>query len=56
MIGTALRFAGGLTALSAPCDQGQFAAAHPEAVQLRVLKHRADTGGKFSNELWAKYL
>jgi FAD/FMN-containing dehydrogenase len=33
-----------------------FAKAYPEAEQLRALKGRVDPEGKFSNELWAKYL
>jgi len=34
----------------------QFESAYPEAVQLRRLKQRVDPTGKFSNELWRKYL
>ncbi len=34
----------------------QFDAAYPEAEQMRRLKHRIDPTGKFSNELWRKYL
>ncbi|MGH8806534.1 MAG: FAD-binding oxidoreductase [Noviherbaspirillum sp.] len=34
----------------------QFGRAYPEAGQLRELKRKADPNGKFSNELWAKYL
>ena len=29
---------------------------YPEASQLRALKLQVDPEGKFSNELWAKYL
>jgi FAD/FMN-containing dehydrogenase len=36
--------------------QSQFEAAYPEVVQLRRIKQRADPAGKFSNELWRKYL
>ena len=34
----------------------QFESAYPEAVQLRSLKRQVDPTGKFSNELWRKYL
>jgi FAD/FMN-containing dehydrogenase len=34
----------------------QFEAAYPEAAALRRVKHRYDPGGKFSNELWRRYL
>ena len=34
----------------------QFAKAYPEAVQLRAVKRNVDPMGKFSNEMWAKYL
>ena len=34
----------------------QFEAAYPEVAQLRHLKRRVDPTGKFSNELWRKYL
>jgi FAD/FMN-containing dehydrogenase len=34
----------------------QFNKAYPEAAQLRELKARTDPDGKFSNEMWAKYL
>jgi FAD/FMN-containing dehydrogenase len=34
----------------------QFKRAYPEAAALRTLKRGADPTGKFSNELWAKYL
>lgn len=37
-------------------SQAQFEAAYPEAMALRRLKDRADPGGKFSNELWRRYL
>ena len=36
--------------------QAQFDAAYPEAPELRQAKHRFDPTGKFSNELWRKYL
>ena len=34
----------------------QFARAYPEADRLRLIKRTIDPGGKFSNELWRKYL
>lgn len=34
----------------------QFSKAYPEAQELRVLKNKVDPEGKFSNELWSKYL
>jgi FAD/FMN-containing dehydrogenase len=34
----------------------QFARAYPEADQLRRIKRAVDPAGKFSNELWRKYL
>jgi FAD/FMN-containing dehydrogenase len=34
----------------------QFDSAYPEAEQLRRIKERVDPSGKFSNELWDKYL
>ena len=34
----------------------QFESAYPEVAQLRRLKRRLDPDGKFSNELWRKYL
>lgn len=36
--------------------QTQFDAAYPEASLLRSIKQRVDPSGKFSNELWRKYL
>lgn len=36
--------------------RSQFEAAYPEAAQLRSLKREIDPMGKFSNELWRKYL
>jgi FAD/FMN-containing dehydrogenase len=57
MIDTALRFDGRYYLPYQPhATKEQFAAAYPEAAQLRALKRRADPEGKFSNELWAKYL
>lgn len=35
---------------------GQFGRAYPEADQLRRVKGTVDPSGKFSNELWRKYL
>jgi len=34
----------------------QFESAYPEAARLRRLKQQVDPQGKFSNELWRKYL
>lgn len=34
----------------------QFGSAYPEVAQLRLLKRQVDPNGKFSNELWRKYL
>jgi FAD/FMN-containing dehydrogenase len=34
----------------------QFEAAYPEASELRQVKRRYDRDGKFSNELWRRYL
>jgi FAD/FMN-containing dehydrogenase len=34
----------------------QFEAAYPEASELRRVKDRVDPSGKFSNEMWRKYL
>jgi len=34
----------------------QFEAAYPEAAELRRVKRRYDPSGKFSNELWRRYL
>jgi FAD/FMN-containing dehydrogenase len=34
----------------------QFDAAYPEAAQLRALKREVDAAGRFSNELWRRYL
>jgi FAD/FMN-containing dehydrogenase len=34
----------------------QFEAAYPEAADLRRVKRRYDPDGKFSNELWRRYL
>lgn len=34
----------------------QFLRAYPEVAQLRQLKQRLDPQGKFSNQLWARYL
>ncbi len=57
MIGTALRFGGRYYLPYQPhATKEQFAAAYPEATQLRALKLRVDPKGKLSNELWAKYL
>lgn len=34
----------------------QFLRAYPEVAELRTVKARVDPQGRFSNELWAKYL
>lgn len=36
--------------------QAQFEAAYPEAARLRALKREVDPAGRFSNELWRRYL
>jgi len=36
--------------------QAQFEAAYPQAAQLRRVKRQYDPAGKFSNELWRRYL
>ena len=36
--------------------QAQFKAAYPEAARLRALKREVDPAGRFSNELWRRYL
>lgn len=36
--------------------RAQFDRAYPEAAELRRVKARYDPAGKFSNELWRKYL
>jgi FAD/FMN-containing dehydrogenase len=37
-------------------SEDQFARAYPEADGLRRIKRAIDPAGKFSNELWRKYL
>ena len=57
MIDTALAFGGRYyLPYQLHATQAQFDQAYPEAAQLRVLKRRVDPAGKFSNELWRKYL
>ena len=57
MIDTALRFEGRYyLPYQLHATQAQFDKAYPEAAQLRVLKRAVDPAGKFSNELWRKYL
>ena len=34
----------------------QFSRAYPEALQLRRVKDKLDPSGKFTNQLWARYL
>ena len=57
MIDTALRHEG---RYYLPCQlhatREQFERAYPEARALREVKRKADPSGKFSNELWARYL
>ena len=36
--------------------QLQFETAYPQAAQLRLIKRQYDPTGKFSNELWRRYL
>ena len=36
--------------------RAQFARAYPETAALKQLKQRIDPHGKFSNEMWARYL
>jgi FAD/FMN-containing dehydrogenase len=57
MIDTALKFEGRYyLPYQLHATSEQFARAYPEAGQLRALKQQVDPEGKFSNELWAKYL
>jgi FAD/FMN-containing dehydrogenase len=57
MIDTALKFEGRYyLPYQLHATQQQFAMTYPEAGQLRMLKRQVDPEGKFSNELWAKYL
>jgi FAD/FMN-containing dehydrogenase len=57
MIATALRFEGRYyLPYQLHATQAQFDKAYPEAAQLRALKRTVDPAGKFSNELWRKYL
>lgn len=57
MIDTALDFDGRYyLPYQLHATQAQFDRAYPEAAQLRALKAAVDPKGKFSNELWRKYL
>jgi FAD/FMN-containing dehydrogenase len=57
MIETALRFEGRYDLpYQLHATRAQFDRAYPEAAQLRELKRAIDPAGKFSNELWRKYL
>jgi FAD/FMN-containing dehydrogenase len=57
LIDTALKFDGRYyLPYQLHATNAQFAKAYPEAGQLRTLKRSVDPEGKFSNELWAKYL
>jgi FAD/FMN-containing dehydrogenase len=57
MIDTALGFGGRYyLPYQLHATRGQFERAYPEARQLRQLKQQVDPAGRFSNELWARYL
>ena len=57
MIDTALRYEGRYyLPYQLHATQAQFDKAYPEAAQLRMIKRAVDPAGKFSNELWRKYL
>ena len=57
MIDTALAFGGRYyLPYQLHATQEQFRRAYPEAPQLRALKRQVDPAGRFSNELWSKYL
>lgn len=57
MIETALRFEGRYyLPYQLHATRARFDRAYPEAAQLRELKRAIDPAGKFSNELWRKYL
>ena len=57
MIDTALAFGGRYyLPYQLHATREQFRRAYPEAPQLRALKRQVDPTGRFSNELWAKYL
>jgi FAD/FMN-containing dehydrogenase len=57
MIDAALRFDGRYyLPYQLHATRGQFERAYPEAPRLRELKRSVDPEGRFSNELWAKYL
>ncbi len=57
MIDTALSFGGRYyLPYQLHATRAQFDLAYPEAIKLRAIKLAVDPGGKFSNELWRKYL
>lgn len=57
MIETALGFGGRYyLPYQLHATRDQFNRAYPEAAQLRALKRQVDPPGRFSNELWARYL
>jgi FAD/FMN-containing dehydrogenase len=57
LIDTALKFEGRYyLPYQLHATKQQFSRAYPEAAPLRTLKRSVDPEGKFSNELWAKYL
>jgi FAD/FMN-containing dehydrogenase len=57
MIDVALRYQGRYyLSYQLHASREQFARAYPEAGLFREVKRKADPTGKFSNELWAKYL
>src|SRR5690606_3106266 len=37
-------------------SQNQFDRSYPEAALMRLIKKKYDPNGKFSNEMWDKYL
>ncbi|MEW6371510.1 MAG: FAD-binding oxidoreductase [Pseudomonadota bacterium] len=57
MIDTALRYEGRYyLPYQLHATREQFDRAYPEATRLRAFKREVDPTGKFSNQLWAKYL
>ncbi|WP_211238957.1 FAD-binding oxidoreductase [Massilia alkalitolerans] len=57
MIDTALAFGGRYyLPYQLHATRAQFDRAYPEAEALRAIKRKVDPSGRFSNELWARYL
>jgi FAD/FMN-containing dehydrogenase len=57
MIETALDFGGRYyLPYQLHATRAQFDRAYPEAESLRALKRSVDPAGRFTNELWSKYL